>query len=90
MYLEDELLPISALQHLLYCERQCALIHIERAREDQLRRPLRGGVDRNCSAPGACAFGSVAPCPPLDAVSRGGIFCASAQRQDDFSAPRSV
>ncbi len=24
-----ELLPISALQHLLYCERQCALIHLE-------------------------------------------------------------
>lgn len=24
-----DLLPISALQHLLYCERQCALIHIE-------------------------------------------------------------
>jgi len=23
-------LPISALQHLLYCERQCALIHLER------------------------------------------------------------
>lgn len=30
MYAEDELLPISALQHLLFCERQCALIHIER------------------------------------------------------------
>jgi len=29
-YSESELLPISALQHLLYCERQCALIHIER------------------------------------------------------------
>lgn len=29
MYSEDELLPISALQHLLFCERQCALIHIE-------------------------------------------------------------
>jgi len=28
MYSEDELLPISALQHLLFCERQCALIHI--------------------------------------------------------------
>lgn len=27
---EDELVPISALQHLLYCARQCALIHIER------------------------------------------------------------
>lgn len=31
MYTEDDLLPMSALQHLLYCERQCALIHIERA-----------------------------------------------------------
>ena len=29
-YAESELLPISALQHLLYCERQCALIHVER------------------------------------------------------------
>lgn len=30
VYSDDELLPISALQHLLFCERQCALIHIER------------------------------------------------------------
>lgn len=29
MFDEDELLPISALQHLLFCERQCALIHLE-------------------------------------------------------------
>ncbi len=29
MYSEDDLLPLSALQHLLFCERQCALIHIE-------------------------------------------------------------
>jgi CRISPR-associated exonuclease Cas4 len=28
---EDDLLPLSALQHLLFCERQCALIHIEQA-----------------------------------------------------------
>jgi len=28
-YDEDDLLPISALQHLVFCERQCALIHIE-------------------------------------------------------------
>ena len=27
---EDDLVPISALQHMLYCPRQCALIHIER------------------------------------------------------------
>jgi CRISPR-associated exonuclease Cas4 len=30
MYLEDDLLPISALQHMAFCERQAALIHIER------------------------------------------------------------
>lgn len=29
VFTEDNLLPISALQHLLFCERQCALIHIE-------------------------------------------------------------
>ncbi|QEH32078.1 PD-(D/E)XK nuclease superfamily protein [Aquisphaera giovannonii] len=29
-YAESDLLPISALQHLLYCDRQCALIHLER------------------------------------------------------------
>lgn len=30
MFLESDLLPISALQHLLFCRRQCALIHLER------------------------------------------------------------
>jgi CRISPR-associated exonuclease Cas4 len=30
-YNEDQLIPLSALQHLLFCERQCALIHIEQA-----------------------------------------------------------
>ena len=29
MYSEDDLLPISALQHLMFCERQWALIHLE-------------------------------------------------------------
>jgi CRISPR-associated exonuclease Cas4 len=28
-YAEDDLLPLSALQHLMFCERQCALIHVE-------------------------------------------------------------
>lgn len=28
-YGEDDLLPLSALQHLIFCERQCALIHVE-------------------------------------------------------------
>lgn len=30
MHNEDDLLPISALQHMLFCERQTALIHLER------------------------------------------------------------
>lgn len=29
MYSEDDLAMISALQHLLFCPRQCALIHVE-------------------------------------------------------------
>lgn len=28
-YNEDDLLPVSALQHLLFCKRRCALIYIE-------------------------------------------------------------
>jgi CRISPR-associated exonuclease Cas4 len=37
VFSEEELLPISALQHLVFCERQCALIHIERVwRENPL------------------------------------------------------
>jgi CRISPR-associated exonuclease Cas4 len=30
-FAEADLLPLSALQHLAFCERQCALIHIENA-----------------------------------------------------------
>lgn len=30
MYESDDLIPLSALQHYLYCPRQCALIHVER------------------------------------------------------------
>ena len=29
MYTDEELLPISALVHLLFCERRCALVHVE-------------------------------------------------------------
>jgi CRISPR-associated exonuclease Cas4 len=59
LFTDSDLLPISALQHLLYCERQCALIHTERLwaenrftvegrhlheRADAGRREQRGGV----------------------------------------------
>ena len=30
MFSDDQLIPISALQHLIFCARQCALIHVER------------------------------------------------------------
>jgi len=36
MYSDKDLLPISALQHLLFCERQCALIHIEMVWQENL------------------------------------------------------
>lgn len=36
MFSEDELLPISALQHILFCERQYALIHIEQVWAENL------------------------------------------------------
>lgn len=34
MFSEDDLIPISGLQHVLYCERQFALIHVEQAWEE--------------------------------------------------------
>lgn len=34
MYSEDDLVMISSLQHLLYCERQFALIHVEQLWEE--------------------------------------------------------
>lgn len=37
----DEFVPLSALQHYLYCSRQCALIHIERVWADN-RQTVEG------------------------------------------------
>lgn len=34
MHAEADLLPLSALQHLVFCERQCALIHLEQQWEE--------------------------------------------------------
>ena len=50
-FTDSDLLPLSALQHFIYCSRQCALIHIEqqwvenrytaegRAQHDRVDRP---------------------------------------------------
>lgn len=65
-YNDDQLLPISALQHYVYCPRQCALIHIEqewdenrftaegRAQHDRVDRPeheIRDGVRYEYAVP---------------------------------------
>jgi len=62
-YPESDLIPLSALQHLLFCERQCALIHIEQAwienvftaegrlmheRADSGKSESRGNVKTEC------------------------------------------
>ena len=33
---EDDFIPLSALQHYLYCPRQCALIHLDRVWEENV------------------------------------------------------
>lgn len=35
-YSEDDLIQLSSLQHFMYCERQCALIHIEQIWSENL------------------------------------------------------
>lgn len=37
MYTDDELLPLSGIQHIAFCERQWALIHIERQWAENVR-----------------------------------------------------
>ena len=45
MYREDDLIPISALQHLAFCARQCALIHVEQVwAENRLTAVALGAV----------------------------------------------
>jgi CRISPR-associated exonuclease Cas4 len=50
VYSEKEYLPLSALQHILFCRRQCALIHIEQLWEENLftaqGRVMHERVDR--------------------------------------------
>lgn len=35
-YKEEDLLPLSALQHIVFCKRQCALIHVEQLWSENL------------------------------------------------------
>ena len=66
MYSDSDLLPLSALQHFIYCPRQCALIHLEqqwtenlftaegRTQHDRVDRPeheTRDGVRTEYAVP---------------------------------------
>ncbi len=49
---EDEPLPISALQHWAYCPRQCGLIHLEQAFDDNLHTLRGNAVHAQVDRPG--------------------------------------
>jgi CRISPR-associated exonuclease Cas4 len=79
---DDQLLPISALQHLLYCPRQCALIHLERlwaenrftvegrhlhAKADKGRAEVRRDLRRGRAVPvWSCALGLFGVCDVVE------------------------
>lgn len=49
---DDDLIPISALQHVMYCERQAALIHVERVWADNQLTALGSVVHARTDKPG--------------------------------------
>lgn len=50
--IDDDPLPVSALQHWAYCPRQCGLIHLEKVFDDNVHT-LRGqAVHATADKPG--------------------------------------
>lgn len=50
---DEDLIPLSALQHYLYCPRQCALIHIERAWTESVHTAEGRLLHQRSDTPGA-------------------------------------
>ncbi|MBK1718597.1 CRISPR-associated protein Cas4 [Thiocystis violacea] len=48
----DDLVPLSALQHWIYCPRQCGLIHLEQVFEDNLHTARGQAVHHLVDQPG--------------------------------------
>ena len=76
MYSEDELLPLSGLQHLAFCERRWALVHLEQQWEENVlpprvrcytRRRTRGRLSRGRGF----SPGELFRCIPFDLASPG-------------------
>ncbi|MES2770612.1 MAG: CRISPR-associated protein Cas4, partial [Pseudomonadota bacterium] len=51
-HLPPDPIPLSALQHWIYCPRQCALIHVEQAFADNLHTARGQAVHRLVDTPG--------------------------------------
>jgi len=49
---DADLLPLSALQHWAYCPRQCGLIHLEQAFDDNLHTQRGNAVHAQADRPG--------------------------------------
>ena len=50
--LKDEVVALSALEHWIYCPRQCGLIHLEQAFEDNIHTVRGRAVHRLVDTPG--------------------------------------
>ena len=59
MFHEDDLLPLSGLQHLLYCERRAYLVHAEMAWRENAATAEGRGVHDRAHAGGAETRGDV-------------------------------
>ncbi|HEX3698340.1 MAG TPA: CRISPR-associated protein Cas4 [Polyangia bacterium] len=71
----DDLIPISALQHLVFCERQAALIHVERLWRDDTSTTQGHLVHERPDTPGSALQAGVKVARALPLVSRRlGIF----------------
>jgi CRISPR-associated exonuclease Cas4 len=90
---DDELIPISALQHLSYCRRQAALIHVERVWREDRNTAIGKVVHEHFDAGGGAHRGGVAIAHRMYVVSRqlgvAGLTDMVELHRDD-TAPRGV
>lgn len=67
---DEDLVPISGLQHLVFCERQAALIHVERIWRDDLATTKGQLVHARADTPGVSTRAGVRVLRALPLVSR--------------------
>lgn len=89
---DDDLIPLSALQHQLYCPRQCALIHVEQAWAENSFTAEGRILHEATAQPGAERRRGVRTVMAMPIVSRrlgvSGVADAVEMRKDDQGAWR--